>query len=68
LDQLAQESNSNKGFGSKDKLKLKSLLKTQVMVGQVDLASNLSPFGIKHQNGETMWPFPLPHQKPRTKK
>jgi hypothetical protein len=33
--------------------KHKILLKTQVMVGLVALASNFSAFGIKHQNGET---------------
>jgi hypothetical protein len=43
---LPRRASSNKGFGSKDKLKLKTLLKTQVMVGQVDLASNLSPLAL----------------------
>jgi hypothetical protein len=43
---------------SKYKFKLKTLLKTQVVVGPVALASNFSPFGIKNKNEETKGPNP----------
>jgi hypothetical protein len=38
-----------------------------VVVDPVVLAINLSPFGIKHQNGETSGLTSLPHQKQQMK-
>jgi hypothetical protein len=50
-----QESSS---LQSKYKFKLKTLLKTQVVVGPIALVFNFSPFGIKHKNEGTKGPNP----------
>jgi hypothetical protein len=40
----------------KTSCKAQNVFKTQVVVDPVALASNFSPFGIKHQSRETKWP------------
>jgi hypothetical protein len=44
-------------------LKIKILLKPQVVVGSFALTSNLYPFGIKHQNKEIHMVIPIASPK-----